>query len=81
MQIPFINGLRRMAYMDKPMRRYEVIVNEERFEVPVWKPWIAVDKAVQRYCEAHPMAAARKRKNGYSLLIQLRRINELRRIS
>jgi len=63
-----------MAYVDKPMRCYEVIINEERFEASAQNPWVAVDKAVKQYCEVHPMAAARKRKSGYSLLIQLRRI-------
>ena len=57
------------------MRRYEVIVNEEHFEVSARNPWIAADKAIQRYCKAHPMTATRKRKSGYSLSMQMRRIS------
>lgn len=57
------------------IKRYEAIVNEECFNISATKPWIAVDKAVKKYCTIHPMAGARVRKNGYSLLIQLRRVS------
>lgn len=56
------------------MKRYEIIVNKECFEVSAPNPWIAADKGVKRYCEAHPMTAVRKRKSGYSILMQMKRI-------